>query len=133
MATATEFDWGSVTGETTDLLKARKIAPVPAAIVALAEKSYKGTELVRNGEVIKDEEGKAVITHNLRHIFPNEAVAKAFAKHMRNAGDHMTPARSVTVAVDPDDDGKPRSEEAAARGKRTVAWKTGERRGRQPA
>jgi hypothetical protein len=128
-----EYDWGTVSGEAHDVLKVKKIAAVPAAIIALAQKSFDGTELVKNGKVVTDENGQAVITHNLRHVFPNVEVARAFAKHMRNAGDHMTPTRSVTVVVDPDDDGKPRSEEAAAKGARTVAWKTGERRGRVPA
>ena len=120
-----EFDWGDLTGQATERLRAPKVPPVPAQIVKLAQDAYDGRTLMDpQGKPVTDDEGNPVITHNLRHDFKgDEKRAEAFAKHMKNAGLHTTPLTSLSVVIDPDDDGN----------KSVVAWRATKRRGRQTA
>lgn len=112
--TFTDEDWGDITAKPAERLKARPVKPVPPAIVRHAQRSYEGVPH-------PDDENKTV--HVLTHTFDSEEKAEAFAKHMKNAGDHTTPPTSVSVAVDPDGTGD----------KKTVAWRAGKRRGRGAA
>jgi hypothetical protein len=109
-----EFDWSDVNGTAVTRLRAPKIVPVPDAIVAQAQRSFDGVPG-------KDEEGEDVTLHVLRHKFKSDAKAEAFAKLMKHAGNHTTPLTSVSVVIDPDNDGT----------KTLVAWRAGNRRGRQ--
>lgn len=111
----TEFDWSQVSGTAVKRLRAPKVAPVPDALVALAQQSWDG---VADPE---DPEGEKL--HVLRHEFSDETVAGEFAKLMKKAGEHTTPQTTVTVVFDPDADGR----------KNLVAWKAGVRRGRAAA
>jgi hypothetical protein len=107
------FDWSKITVHASKRLRAPKVPPVPDAIVALAQASWDG---VPDPE---DAEGESL--HVLRHEFSDEAVAKEFAKHMKNAGAHTTPLTSVTVVPDPEKTGNVK----------LVAWRAGTRRGKQ--
>jgi hypothetical protein len=113
MADQQEYDWGEVNGTAVTRLRAPKIVPVPDAIVAQAQRSFDGVPS-------KNEAGEEVKLHVLRHNFKSDAKAEAFAKLMKHAGDHTTPLTSVSVVVDPDNDGT----------KTLVAWRAGNRRGR---
>lgn len=110
---AEEFNWEHVTGSAVERLRAPKITPVPAPIVKLAQQSWDGVK--KDGEV----------RHVLRHQFKEgeEARAEAFAKLMKKAGPHTVPPTSVSVVVDPDENGNTL----------LVAWKAGARRGRGAA
>lgn len=105
------FDWDNVNGKASDYLRAPKVVPVPAGIVAAAQKSFDGEEV--NGEVL----------HHRRHRFQSDKMAEAFAAHMKNAGLHTTPHTSISVAIDPDNTGD----------KRVVSWYATKRRGRGAA
>jgi hypothetical protein len=108
-----EFDWSEVNGQAAVRLRAPKIVPVPDAIVAQAQRSWDGVP-GKNGD------GEDIKLHVLRHRFKSDAKAEAFAKLMKHAGDHTTPLTSVSVVIDPDNDGT----------KTLVAWRAGNRRGR---
>lgn len=122
MAEQVQYDWAGINGQAVERLKAPKVYEVPTPIVALAQKSWDGVPLMRDGKAVTDAEGNAVLTHNLRHNFGKgqDEKAKAFAEHMRHAGDHTTPQSSVSAVIDPDNDGSAH----------VVAWKAGKRRGR---
>lgn len=105
-----EFSWGDLNGTVANRLRKPKVADVPAPIVRQAQRSYDGVKI----------EGSDEMAHILEREFASEEMAAAFAKHMRNAGNHTKPTTSVSVAVDPEEDGN----------KRLVRWKAGTRRGR---
>jgi hypothetical protein len=120
MAESTAIDWSKITGKNVERLRASKVTPVPAHIVKLAQASFdQGTNMEFDfSNLIKDAE-QAVAT------------AAEFAKHMRNAGNHTTPATSVSVVVGPED-----LNEAGDRVKladHVVRWKAGKRRGKAAA
>lgn len=123
MADKVEYDWSKVNGQAVERLRAPKVYDVPAQIVKLAQASWDGVPLRRDGKPVLDDDGQPVVTHNMRHDFGkgNEAVAEAFATHMRHAGDHTEPLTSVSAVLDPDGDGSVY----------VVSWKAGKRRGRQ--
>lgn len=104
------YDWGEITGQAVRRLKARKIPPVPAPIVRQAQRSWDG---------VPDPENEGEKLHSLHFEFPSEKVAADFAKHMRNAGHHTTPKTTVSVVIDPENEGN----------KKLVGWKAGTRRG----
>jgi len=79
-----EFDFSELQAVTVDRLRAKKVTPVPAPIIKLAQLSY---------------DDEAVKELNLG----SEERAAAFAAHMRNAGDHTKPVSSLTVVIDEDD------------------------------
>jgi hypothetical protein len=116
--TQNDFDWGSLTVHAVERLRAPKTAPVPDAIVKLAQQSYEG--------IVNPKHPEGERLHVLRHTFESEARASQFAKLMRKAGSFTSPITSVTVVVDPDD---LKNEE----GGRTIAWRTGTRRGKAAA
>lgn len=105
------FDWAEVSGRTVERLRKPKIPDVPTPIVRQAQRSYDG---------VQDPQNADVKLHVLEHQFENEAKAAAFAKLMKNAGHHTTPLTSVSVAVDPEDNGNTK----------LVRWRAGARRGR---
>jgi hypothetical protein len=107
------FDWSSITATAVERLRAPKVKPIPPHIVALAQASYEGVENPAGGEKL----------HVLRYQFDTEARASAFAKLMKRAGEHTTPATSVSVVIDPDF--QPGSEENPS----LVAWRAGVKRG----
>lgn len=123
MADKVEFDWSKVNGQAVERLRAPKVYDVPAKIVELAQASFDGVPLRRNGKPVMDANGEPVLTHNMRHDFGAgyEKMAEEFATHMRHAGDHTTPLTSVSAVIDPDNDGSAH----------VVSWKAGNRRGRQ--
>lgn len=106
------FDWTTVSGQATHRLRAPKVTPVPAHIVAEAQRSWDG---------VKDEENPdADLMHVLRYEFSSEDIAKEFVKLAKKAGDHTVPLTTVTAVFDPDNEDNPRK----------VAIKAGQRRGR---
>lgn len=109
--TQEDFAWDNVNGKASDYLRAPKVVPVPAGIIAAAQLSFDGEEV--NGEVL----------HHRRHRFASVEMAEAFAAHLKNAGLHTTPHTSISIAVDPDNNGD----------RRTVAWYATKRRGRGAA
>lgn len=119
------FDWGAVSGRRVENLRAPKIPDVPEAIVALAQASYDGTPVLQeDGKTpVLDEEGNKVLGHVMEYDFgpDNVAMATEFAKHMKNAGLHTEPLSSVSVAPDPENDGRAH----------VVRWKAGARKGRK--
>lgn len=117
--TEPEFDWGVITGQAVERLRAPKVASVPASIVELAQRSYVG--------VVNEADPEGARLHVLRHQFDSASRAEQFVKLMRKAGDHTSPRTSVSVVVDPDRIG------AEAGGDRIVAWRAGERRGKKAA
>lgn len=135
--TQADFDWGSLTVHAVERLRAPKTAPVPDAIVKLAQQSYEGVTDPRNPEGPK--------LHVLRHTFEDQDRAGKFAGHLRNAGKLTTPQTSTTIVVDPDNlktaEGRAEfraatgiemaDEELIDLGGRTVAWKTGASRARK--
>jgi hypothetical protein len=98
------LDFSGVQGKSVERLRARKVHPVPAPIVKLAQASYDADEV-----------------HE--HEFETPERAAKFAELMKHAGDHTTPLSSVTVAHDPD-------KEAGMSNPRLVRWRAGNRRGR---
>lgn len=111
--TTTEFDFGDIEGQAVERLRARKVEPVPDAIIKLAQ-------LSRTGVPHPTKPDKLI--HVRKHQFKpgEEAKLAAFVKHMKNTGPHLTPPGSVTVVQDPDKDGN----------KLLVAWRAGEPRGK---
>lgn len=134
----TEYDWSKVEGEAVERLRSPKVAPVPEAVIKLAQKAT--------------DTGKGY-----RHKFASPDEAQAFAGFMRRAGDHVTGSlmggsalRSMSVVIDPDsttekrefplydEDGK-ETGETETRTVRVpadpcvVAWKAGQRRGHKVA
>lgn len=79
-----EFDFSELQAVTVDRLKAKKVVPVPASIVKLAQQSF---------------DAESVLELSLGSV----ERAAAFANHMKNAGDHTTPISSLTVVIDEDD------------------------------
>lgn len=138
MTVPTQEDfWSSMTVHAVDRLRAPKVAPVPDAIVKLAQTSYEGVMDPSNPE------GERY--HVLRHTFDTEERAAAFFKLIKKAGAHTTPMTSVTAVVDPDnlheahgrnvyrqETGSDATDaELIELGGRTVAWKSGVRRGKK--
>jgi len=123
MADEVKYDWSKVSGQAVERLRAPKVHDVPSRIVELAQESWNGRPLTKDGKPVLDKDGQPVLMHNMRHDFGagQEARAKAFAEHMRHAGDHTTPLTSISVVIDPDGTGA----------EHVVAWKAGNRRGRQ--
>lgn len=107
---SSDFDFGAIQAKAVERMQGRKIVPVPEAIVNLAQESYTGTP-GPNGTIL----------HVREFEFDTEERALKFAQHMKNAGDHTKPQTSVTVKIDPDDNGN----------KKLVRWRTGDRRGRK--
>lgn len=103
-AASVEYDWNAVTGRNVERLKAPKIVPVPAPIVAQAQASW-------DEQTVKG------------HTFKTPEQAKAFADLMKNAGHHTKPPTSVRAVIDPDNTGNTR----------LVHWQAGKRRGRSAA
>src|SRR5215471_21402564 len=87
------LDFSEVQATAVTRLKARKIVPVPKTVVALAQQAFDGVKL---------EDG--TILHTLEFSFGTVERAEAFAKHMKNAGDHTTPLSSVTVVFPVEDE-----------------------------
>lgn len=109
------FDWGSITGQAHTVLRAPKVAPVPPAIIALAQKSYEGVEHPDHEEKL----------HVLRHQFESETRAAEFAKLMKKAGEHTTPKTTISVVIDPD------YRDGGEKNPSLVAWRAGVRKGRK--
>lgn len=133
-----ETEWDSREAVYVTQLRETKIEPVPAPIVALAQKSY-------DGAPDPDHEGQKL--HAMQLTFETVARAIAFERHMRNAGPHTTPPSSVTVVRDPNrkkvaqtgpdgnvvmgENGKPVMVPGPAVNPNLVAWRAGIRRGRK--
>lgn len=136
-------EWGGLEGTFVTSLKTRRIEPVPDPIIKLAQLSLDGRK------VGTDDNGADVIRHAMERKFETPERAQAFARHMRNAGDHTNPASSVTVLVDPErtkvqkngedgkplfaEDGKAVMEPGPAVDPTLVRWRAGARRGKTPA
>lgn len=107
MAENTAVDWGKITGTTADRLRKPKVPAVPGPIVKLAQASLDTSEVKKfrfpDGTELK--------------------VVEEFATHLRNSGHHTNPLSSVSVAIDPEDEGD----------KLLVHWKAGGRRGKSSA
>lgn len=111
-----EFNWGEVTGQAVRRLTAKKVAPCPPEIVALAQRSWDG---------VPDPDNEGEKLHAMTWDFNgNTAKAKAFAELLRVAGAHTTPPTSVKVVIDPHNDGTKPKDEAV------VGWLAGQRRGK---
>lgn len=119
------YDWGPMTARRVDNLRAPKIPDVPARIVELAQESYDGKPVyAEDGKTpLVDEAGNPILGHVMEYDFgpDNVEMAREFAKHMKNAGLHTQPLSSVSVAPDPENDGR----------EHVVRWKAGERKGRK--
>lgn len=133
-----EQEWGDLEAQFVTQLRETKTEPVPAPIIAQAQKSFDGMDDPRNpGQKL----------HAMQLEFASVERAQAFAKHMRNAGPHTNPPSSVTVVVDPDrkkvdqigpdgqvvkdENGKVVKVPGPAVNPRLVAWRAGVRRGRK--
>jgi len=108
---APAFDWSDLTGQAVQRLKAKKVVPVDPSIVRQAQRSYDG---------VTDPANPENLLHVLSYKFPTAEMAAEFARQMKHAGDHTSPATSVSVVIDP-----------ANTGDQTVVnWRAGSRRGR---
>lgn len=122
-----EYNWDDINGTAVERLRAPKTAPVPAAIVAQAQRSVDGdpASLVKTGA--------------FHFSFGDHGKGEAFARFMKRAGAHTKPPSSMSVVV-----GVLEGEGALAyvRKLRTdepdpeelaVGWKAGKRRGKAVA
>lgn len=105
-----EYDWSDINGEAVERMTKPKIAPVPVAIVAQAQRSVD-----RDPEKLTD-------TGVFEKQFDSIARAETFMKFMKNAGQHTTPRCGMTVRQDPDKEGN----------KTLIRWQAGKARGRKP-
>lgn len=140
MATHTD-EWGDLEGQFVTSLREKRVEPVPAQIVKLAQKSYDGVEVTQP-------DGSTIVRHAMEKEFETPERAARFAAHMRNAGPHTNPPSSVTVLVDPEqsrvpvlnedgsqkyaDNGKPVTQPGDPVNPSLVRWRAGKPRGRQP-
>ncbi len=108
-----ELDFSEVSAVAVKRLKPRKIVPVPASIVALAQKALDG---------VPDGDGGTL--HTLEFSFKDEERAKLFADLMKHAGDHTSPISSVSVVFPVED------EHGKVQDPTLVRWRAGGRRGR---
>jgi hypothetical protein len=119
------FDWSSITGQAVERLRAKKVQPVPAHVISLAQSSYDGRKNPH------DPEGE--LLHVIRHEFSADdagvARAASLGKMLRRAGEFTTPKTSVSVVIDPDyvKDVTPAGSEKPW----VIAWRAGERKGRK--
>jgi hypothetical protein len=103
----TDEDWEDVEGQAVERLRTPKPVAVPASIVRQAQRSYDENANMEKSFYTEDGE-------------PNPERAAKFAKHMKNAGLHTDPHTSLSVFIDPDNNGSTH----------VVTWKAGGRRGR---
>jgi hypothetical protein len=131
-----ENEWGDLEAVFVATLRETKTEPVPAEIIKLAQRSLAGFT-----------QPDGTVLHAMQLPFGTIERATAFAKHMRNAGQHTTPVSSITVVQDPDrkrtakldeqgnpvlnDAGKPVMVPGAPVNPLVVAWRAGAKKGRQ--
>jgi hypothetical protein len=129
-------EWDGLNAQFVTTLREQKVEPVPEPIIKLAQRSLDG---------IPHPTDEGVVLHAMQLEFETEARAAAFARHMRNAGLHTSPASSITVVIDPERRKVPKTEDGRevvnetgrpvmvpgpAVNPRLVAWRAGARRGR---
>jgi|SRR5215469_3356063 len=114
MADKEQYNWEGISGSAVEKLRKPKITPVPEHIVKLAQRSYSG---------VPDPKHEGKLLHVLRHEFKpgDEKRRDEFARLMKKAGPHTKPETSVSVVVDPDNEGNVN----------LIAWRAGEKRGRK--